>query len=210
MKTHVCNRHNKKGLGFTLIELLVVIAIIAVLMAILLPALNKARSQAKAVVCQSHLREWGILFSTYRMEYNDTLPIYNDSTNGNWFNFFRTTTNDRGILSCPEVQGAVTAKNKTHYGLSMYTGHIGATWPASAFWRFNTISMPHDCILVGDGYIVPAWNSAASGIMPTVLPATNSVDLRHMNQACFLFADGHCEISSYKAVTSKYWTLIRQ
>ena len=47
----------KKSKGFTLIELLVVIAIIAVLMAILMPALNRVREQGKRGVCLSHLRQ---------------------------------------------------------------------------------------------------------------------------------------------------------
>jgi len=54
-----------KRKGFTLIELLVVIAIIALLMAMLMPALNKANKQAKAVVCQAHLRQWSVIFQMY-------------------------------------------------------------------------------------------------------------------------------------------------
>ena len=56
--------------GFTLIELLVVIAVIALLMAILLPALGRVRTQARTLVCQSNLRQWGVVFSMY-MNDND-------------------------------------------------------------------------------------------------------------------------------------------
>jgi prepilin-type N-terminal cleavage/methylation domain-containing protein len=64
--------HLRRGLvrGFTLIELLVVIAIIALLMAILMPALQRIKKQAQAVACQSNLRQWGLYFSMYTDENN--------------------------------------------------------------------------------------------------------------------------------------------
>lgn len=57
--------------GFTLIELLVVIAIIALLMAVLMPALQRVRKQAKTVACRANLRQWGLYYS-----------LYTDSNNG--------------------------------------------------------------------------------------------------------------------------------
>jgi prepilin-type N-terminal cleavage/methylation domain-containing protein/prepilin-type processing-associated H-X9-DG protein len=51
--------------GFTLIELLVVIAIIALLMAMLMPALDRARQQSRNTVCLSNLKHWGVVFSMY-------------------------------------------------------------------------------------------------------------------------------------------------
>jgi len=50
--------------GFTLIELLVVIVVIALLMAILMPTLQRIRNQARATVCQSNLRQWGTYMAT--------------------------------------------------------------------------------------------------------------------------------------------------
>jgi prepilin-type N-terminal cleavage/methylation domain-containing protein len=56
--------------GFTLIELLVVIAIIALLMAILMPALETARQQAMDTMCISNLKQWGVVLSMYVDDYD--------------------------------------------------------------------------------------------------------------------------------------------
>src|SRR5215210_9350341 len=68
-------RRQRQGLGFTLVELLVVIGIIAVLIAILLPALSRARAQAKAVQCQSNLRSIGQGLMIYVNTHKGTLPF---------------------------------------------------------------------------------------------------------------------------------------
>jgi hypothetical protein len=62
------------GRAFTLIELLVVISTVALLMAILMPCLQRVRKQAKAVGCQANLRQWGMLYAPYCAENDGYLP----------------------------------------------------------------------------------------------------------------------------------------
>ena len=56
--------------GFTLIELLVVIAIIALLLSIIMPSLNKAKTYAEEVVCKNNLRQYGLATEMYCNENN--------------------------------------------------------------------------------------------------------------------------------------------
>ncbi|MCF7958497.1 MAG: type II secretion system GspH family protein, partial [Phycisphaerae bacterium] len=75
---------NKRDTGFTLIELLVVISIIALLVAILMPALNKSKEQAREVVCKTHLRAIGLGLSAYLAENDDTAFNANGSNGFFW------------------------------------------------------------------------------------------------------------------------------
>jgi len=63
----------RRKIGFTLIELLVVIAIIAVLMAILMPALNRVREQGKRSTCLSNLKQLTLAWIMYADENDDNL-----------------------------------------------------------------------------------------------------------------------------------------
>lgn len=62
--------------GFTLIELLVVVAIIALLIAILLPSLGKAKFRARLVSCAANMKQVGSAIATYSAEWNDRIPTY--------------------------------------------------------------------------------------------------------------------------------------
>lgn len=70
-----CQPRNSRGAGFTLIELLVVIAIIAVLAAILLPALAAAKNRALRIQCTSNLHQLEVAINAYGGDFGDKLPV---------------------------------------------------------------------------------------------------------------------------------------
>lgn len=80
------------GTGFTLVELLVVISIIALLIALLLPALHAARSTAKRVMCMSNQRQLGLCFRAYANDHDGWLPhrVRSDGhiAMGEWYLFY--------------------------------------------------------------------------------------------------------------------------
>lgn len=92
---------------FTLIELLVVIAIIAILAAMLLPALGKARETARASSCVNNLKQIGTSVALYATDNDDYVPNatsspYNGaSTNGAWIAQFYPYLNNAKVFNCP-------------------------------------------------------------------------------------------------------------
>jgi len=95
-----------KRRGFTLIELLVVIAIIALLLAILMPALSRVKKQARSVTCMALLRQWGTIWSMYCDDNDGRFPIAGDLgwKRGTWVIAFRESYRTKSeILLCPSA-----------------------------------------------------------------------------------------------------------
>lgn len=111
----------KKKEGFTLVELLVVISVIALLLAIMLPFLRKAKEAAREVVCRSNLRGVGIGIQMYLQNNDDRFPDYSRANGFFWYDSsgnlrtidqwdtywgvaFKKYVTDPKIFGCPSFQ----------------------------------------------------------------------------------------------------------
>jgi len=129
--------------AFTLIELLVVIAIIALLMGILMPALSRVRHQARGVVCQSNLKQWGTIWAMYCDDNNGMFPTRRSSS-GRWIDvLFDYYYKDDKFRTCPVAKkiayeqyppgesafAAIAGNFETSWGrLSETSGRPAGTW----------------------------------------------------------------------------------
>jgi len=122
--------------GFTLIELLVVIAIVALLMAILMPALQRVKKQAKVVACQSNLKQWGAVFSMYANENDGSFlsGLLDGSTSGAgkywWIVPLQSYYQAGEIRLCPMATKPYTQGGRPPFGAWITDrGHAGSYSP---------------------------------------------------------------------------------
>ena len=125
---HLSSFRRKRG--FTLIELLVVIAIIAILAALLLPALNQARKTARAIKCTGQMKTMAYEFMEYTQDYNNFLvPVYWNGTTKAWWGTYLIRTG-RGVFYQADAKNTKWRKaaNNAFHCPEQPTGTYGLTY----------------------------------------------------------------------------------
>jgi len=199
--------------AFTLIELLVTVAIIAMLAALLLPALAAAKDKARASVCASNLRQWGLAMRMYADDYSDFLPrrgqgvqVLNLITRpDDWFNalppYFNQPTfeelvseekspapGDHNVFICPDATAPEEAIPGALYFLCYGMNMNLSTWNLPEPTKFAAVVQPDFCVSIGE----------SPGPYASTYPSTQAYGIvaRHVARINLLFLAG--EVRSFK------------
>jgi prepilin-type processing-associated H-X9-DG protein/prepilin-type N-terminal cleavage/methylation domain-containing protein len=196
------SRYRPPRYAFTLVELLVVIGIIALILAILLPSLNRAREQAKSTVCKSNLHGLARAGLTYAADNEDfivtqlwssTLKPYFDKESEISFN------NNTKLVQCPATVG----DPRFNVGVTTTPNWYGINSPMHIGDKNSAVEAPHDTAFFGDagwkstptqyGFNQPLFLYYPSYGIPPVIPAYNYYNFhgRHLGKGNVAWYDGH-------------------